>query len=217
MKKILAVVCVLTILLCSCSKTEYLHRVEVEGGGGYIMEKYTDETMTTMTGFERYDANDVMQLKVEHSYDKRGNRTKTVQYDEDLNIVQTIEWSYDKNGNNTVISWKDQNNTETARVETDYNDNGIRTESRTYYEDILESKTEYKSDGTGNEFGLQDRIETKYNIDGTVKGYTVEEFDSAGYQTSKGYTPDWVIQYSIQYTPDGPIEIYYDENGNVKE
>jgi len=217
MKKILAVVCVLTILLCSCSKTEYLHRVEVEGGGGYIMEKYTDETMTTMTGFERYDANDVMQLKVEHSYDKRGNRTKTVQYDEDLNIVQTIEWSYDKNGNNTVISWKDQNNIETTRIENYYDDNGIKTESRTYYEDILESKTEYKSDGTGNEFGLQDRIETKYNIDGTVKGYTVEEFDSAGYQTSKGYTPDWVIQYSIQYTPDGPIEIYYDENGNVKE
>ncbi len=217
MKKILAIVCILAILLCSCSKTEYLHRVEVEDGGGYIMERYTDETMTTMTGLERYDANDVMQLKVEHSFDKKGNRTKTVQYDEDLNIVQTIEWSYDKNGNNTVISWKDQSSTETARIENDYDDNGIITESRTYYGDFMESKTEYKSDGTGNEFGLQNHNKTEYNMDGTVKGYIVEEFDSAGYQTYKEYTPDWIIQYSRQYTPDGPIEIYYDENGNVKE
>ena len=217
MKKCLAFILILTLVLCACSKTEYLNRVEKEGGSGFVMESYTDETMTTLTGFESYDADGNLQIKVAHSFDKNGNRTETVQYDKDLNVEQTISYTYDENGNNTVVSWKDQNGKETNRREMDYAADGVITESRTYRGDWLESKTEFETDGTETEYGARDCITTEYLADGTISGYSTNEYDQSGYQTYKEYTPDWVIQYCRQYTPDGAVETHYDENGNVVE
>lgn len=210
MKKIFAIALALALLLCACSKTEYLNRVEKEGGRGFVMESYTDETMTTLTGFESYDADGNLQIKVAHSFDKNGNRTETVQYDKNLNVEQTINYTYDENGNNTVVSWKDQNGKETNRREMDYTADGVVTESRTYIGDRMDSKTEFEKDGLSSTV-------TNYNPDGTVSGYATNEYDQSGYQTYKEYTPDWVIQYCRQYTPDGAVETHYDENGNVVE